>query len=131
MSKTTSTGTPAVSNKFAKMDEPMVRKDFGVRVAVGRVKTMCDLFPGNIVNDRISLEPKKAAWAAQRGLFIVEIASADPADIEAAGGVDGYLKEHPAKDKLSRAARAKIAPIPGKPSEADLPPWEFVDVDED
>lgn len=98
-------------------------------VAVCRVRIPGNFLRGNVVGDRVTVEPKKAQWLAKQGALIVEVASVLPTEIKAAGGVDKYLAANPKADKLTKSDRRKLKPIPGIPDETMTAPWEFEEVE--
>lgn len=122
-----STAVPVA--KFEGVDTPIPRKHTDP-VAICRLTSKsAQAFPENLPGERVSLDPKQAAWMAKRGLLILEVAWVTPTEIDEAGGIENYLSKNPKKDKISKDIRRKLQPIPGLPDEPELPPWEFEEVD--
>jgi hypothetical protein len=115
--------------KYDGIDTPIPRKNTA-HVAICRLTSKSvKAFPENLPGERVSLDPKQAAWMAKRGLLILEVSWVSPLEIKEAGGIEAYLTKNPKKDRISKDVRRKLQPIPGLPDEPELPPWEFEEVD--
>jgi hypothetical protein len=117
--------------KFDGIDTPTPRKNTE-HVAICRLTSKSTkYFPENLPGERVSIDPKQAAWMAKRGFLILEAAWVATLDIDKAGGIEPYLQANPKKDKIPKDVRRKLMPIPGLPDEPELPPWEFEEVEKD
>ena len=136
MSKVEVTQQPAMSAKEAAFhaEQPLTDDD---PVAICRVLVsgpyggVPDKPSGNVIaGDRISLDPREAAWHQRHGRLVVEISQVRPSELKAAGGVNAYLEANPKKDKLDSKGRSKLPKTHGIPSDEERQyPWEFERVD--
>ena len=85
----------------------------------------------NLKGDRISLDPREAAWHAKNSRVAIEVSQVLPSELRAAGGIDSFLAANPKKDKLTTQQRLKLPKTLGIPTDEERQyPWEFEHVED-